>query len=571
MRCLSHTAPSALLAFLAALPCARAASERGRGCRALAVDATSVRVDARALSKRAERVDAVEPRKQRLVDEPWATDDVATLQRSIGAKICGQPKLVGRGGNANIWRIEVACDGAEDCSELPGVPAALKDYGVGGNRVEAEAEANTLRYLSPALDIIPIYLLLLGEVGGLPTVIEELATTSLWHWIYVDRRLSQLEVWGKARTWPRGAGPEIEATSACEFDHAEDGASLLGGAQSNASVNITFQQRGRLLSISKDGEAVAHMEGVEADILVPRDGLSCFAVRPTWSLEDRRAYFKRATASAGRILRGLDHMARFQIVHRDIKPGNVLLVCERGQRNCRAKLSDFGFACWSGLGHRAGKAQPPPVCGDVDNDVPYFAGTHTYIPPEIYRSDGWQDVARSESEVRDRLKSDVWSAGVLLWELFSGDLPRSMREWRREFDEEHEGRGPSKVLRFGSRMTAFVAKPSGPEGRPARTFDPANTDADLEELWKSLAEAFPLTASEEELRPAREVLRLLSRMLQRDPKKRCTAAEAYTHMQDILRAVDLRETPWADAPDKAQCLPKEAKARYTPRSRKVEA
>ncbi|MDP6556707.1 MAG: protein kinase [Pirellulaceae bacterium] len=93
-------------------------------------------------------------------------------------------------------------------------------------------------------------------------------------------------------------------------------------------------------------------------------------------------------------LRGLNAAHERGIVHRDIKPGNVLLESS----TARAMLADFGLV------HRMGQSTRLTVTGMV-------MGTVDYIAPEQARG---QPVDR---------RTDLYSLGVLLYQLLSGRLP----------------------------------------------------------------------------------------------------------------------------------------------------
>jgi serine/threonine-protein kinase len=84
------------------------------------------------------------------------------------------------------------------------------------------------------------------------------------------------------------------------------------------------------------------------------------------------------------IAQGLDHVHRAGFVHCDVSPSNILVGPERAQ------LTDFGVA--SAAGHKQRQVR----------------GTFGYMSPEQ---------ARGESLDR---RSDVFSLGIVLWELLSG-------------------------------------------------------------------------------------------------------------------------------------------------------
>ncbi len=91
------------------------------------------------------------------------------------------------------------------------------------------------------------------------------------------------------------------------------------------------------------------------------------------------------------IMRGLSHAHSRGIVHRDIKPQNIMVL-----RDGSVKVADFGIACLE----NASQTLTQEALGSVH-----------YISPEQARGD------------RTDARSDIYSAGVVLYEMLAGRLP----------------------------------------------------------------------------------------------------------------------------------------------------
>ena len=146
---------------------------------------------------------------------------------------------------------------------------------------------------------------------------------------------------------------------------------------------------------------------------------------------------KQAVSIALRILAALDHAHRNNIVHRDIKPQNIL-VDESGN----VKVGDFGIARVT---------TSSTLTATMDGVV--FGSVH-YISPE-----------QARGETADE-KSDLYSVGVVLYEMLTGQMP---------FDSET--------------AVSIAIKHIGEEPKSARSVNPDIPRALDEILQKALLKA----------------------------------------------------------------------------------
>jgi len=109
----------------------------------------------------------------------------------------------------------------------------------------------------------------------------------------------------------------------------------------------------------------------------------------------------RALAIGEQILAGLGCAHHHAIIHRDVKPENVFLVRDRGAE--RAKLIDFGLVRF-GANAQGGASSVLTAAGTM-------MGSPAYMAPE-------QGFGEESTE-----RSDVYSAGVVLYELLTGAWP----------------------------------------------------------------------------------------------------------------------------------------------------
>ncbi|XP_043425252.1 inhibitor of nuclear factor kappa-B kinase subunit epsilon isoform X8 [Prionailurus bengalensis] len=102
------------------------------------------------------------------------------------------------------------------------------------------------------------------------------------------------------------------------------------------------------------------------------------------------------------VVAGMNHLRENSIVHRDIKPGNIMrLMGEEGQSIY--KLTDFGAA------------------RELDDDEKFVSvyGTEEYLHPDMYE----RAVLRKPQQKTFGVTVDLWSIGVTLYHAATGSLP----------------------------------------------------------------------------------------------------------------------------------------------------
>ena len=98
---------------------------------------------------------------------------------------------------------------------------------------------------------------------------------------------------------------------------------------------------------------------------------------------------------AKQLLETLKSVHDAKIIHRDLKPENVVLSKRKNTSHCDTKLIDFGLAC---------------VAKDEEQQTK-IVGTLDYISPDMLFEKGYDT------------QTDIWSLGVILYELLVGFPP----------------------------------------------------------------------------------------------------------------------------------------------------
>lgn len=133
-----------------------------------------------------------------------------------------------------------------------------------------------------------------------------------------------------------------------------------------------------------------------------------------------RPSFERTVKIVEQIAKAVHYAHKHGLVHRDLKPGNVLI-----DRGGEVRVADFGLALVEDQQRsRAGE----------------FAGTPAYMSPEQ---------VRGESHRLDG-RADVWALGVILYEMLTGRRP--FRGRRDELLDEIEHRAPKPPRQYDERI-----------------------------------------------------------------------------------------------------------------------
>lgn len=181
-----------------------------------------------------------------------------------------------------------------------------------------------------------------------------------------------------------------------------------------------------------------------------------------WMNDHQQPDFAEIRSILRQIASGLQALHRREMIHRDLRPRNVVINAEG-----TAKIIDFGSV------HVAGLEEVAP--GD-DNSM--FAGTMQFSAPELY-------LGQPASPV-----SDIYSLGVIAYRMLTGELPYGPRL------ANATTRAAQKKLRYTPVIERNPAVPDWMDAAIAKAcaIDPANRYAELSEFVYDLSHPNPALA-----------------------------------------------------------------------------
>ena len=188
---------------------------------------------------------------------------------------------------------------------------------------------------------------------------------------------------------------------------------------------------------------------------VDGQSITSFCDQATLSIEQRLQLFRQ-------VCQGVQHAHQKGVIHRDLKPANILVATTNGTP--LVKIIDFGVA----------KAlQSQNDCDPLTGESCVNLGTPQYMSPEQANGQG--------ADVDTR--SDVFSLGVTLFELLTGQTPLTREELRgtdptavSQLIQDHDAPTPSTRMRDSCLSNAQTARRGG--GSPAPLYKQIRGDID---------------------------------------------------------------------------------------------
>ncbi|KAK1941860.1 Serine/threonine-protein kinase STY8 [Phytophthora citrophthora] len=225
-------------------------------------------------------------------------------------------------------------------------------------------------------------------------------------------------------------------------------------------VNVlrAFQQEYRILAMCRSQNGHQHVVELIGVILEPRLAIlmeffshgslaQCLHDESTWcqvTIKQTLIDWYGQKVSLGlKIAQGLAWMHQHDIIHRDIKPHNILVGDDLTTSNATVKVSSSTHSL-------------PVTVGDLGSAVVWHqhepllveeVGSSGYTAPEIFMHQGYDN------------KVDVWSFGIVLWELFSSSSKNRVNPLTGMVGEEYVGKVQSGCRPSFVHTHQFCIKP----------------------------------------------------------------------------------------------------------------
>lgn len=178
-------------------------------------------------------------------------------------------------------------------------------------------------------------------------------------------------------------------------------------------VSRTFDAKGRRCLYAVMPLALCNLESISSQFAKSPDGTT---KKPAKYLSPQEQDFlRKATFS---VLRSLFNMHRLDMVHRDVKPSNMVLTTSG-----RCALIDLGLSRYVTTAGEQSLRVPSQRINDArPADITAFTGSRRYMAPELASKEAYVTLSHPKA-------LDIWSLGTSLYEMAYGE--RAVEQFRK--------------------------------------------------------------------------------------------------------------------------------------------